>query len=253
MEVDDRPLGNAGNACPGAPTGTRWSYYHPKASFATHSQKPLASPQSIHTDMNAAMEFDNLNVAPQGPAREMTALDLVSCLTKGMANATVEVLEKFQDPATKSTTTSRVSAFDQLDHHKQSPQKEEAWAPFPEMTPRRYRGDGSQTGAGIPIASLSASPNRDPAGHPARRDVASPAHGIRQIQRKAVLKENHKVQVRIDWANSRIQKLVPKPDPLHPSFRPDPTRVTDSPPPPRMKSSIATRGLNRQHSYSTGC
>ena len=94
MEVDDQPLGNAGNACPGAPTGTRWSYYHPKASYATHSQKPLASPQSIHTDMNAAMEFDNLNVAPQGPAREMTALDLVSCLTKGMANATVEVLEK---------------------------------------------------------------------------------------------------------------------------------------------------------------
>ena len=88
---------------PGVPiwvlqTGIQCSYYRPKASYATHSQKPLASPQSIHTDMDVVMEFDNINVAPQGLAREMTTLDLVSCLTKGMANATAEVLEKFAQP-----------------------------------------------------------------------------------------------------------------------------------------------------------
>ena len=35
---------------------------------------------------------------PQGPTSELSTLDLVSCLTKGMANAAAEVLEKFVCP-----------------------------------------------------------------------------------------------------------------------------------------------------------
>ena len=133
-----------------------------------HTEQPSASPQSIHMDTDAAMEFDNLNVAPRdappwGLARELTTPDLVNCLTQGMANAAAELLEKFtrpppvsaaadtalserfqqrramalQPPAPKSIATVRVSAFDRLEHHKQSPQKEEAWALHPEMTPRK--------------------------------------------------------------------------------------------------------------------
>ena len=132
-----------------------------------HTQQPLALPRSIHTDMDAAMEFDNLNVAPQdappqGLARELTAPDLVNCLTQGMANAAAELLKKFtqpplvsaaadaalrerlqqwatalQPPTTKSAATGHVSAFDWLEHRKQSPQKEETWATCPEMTPRK--------------------------------------------------------------------------------------------------------------------
>ena len=48
-----------------APTSTRHLYHHPEASYAMHTEKPSASLQSIHTDMDAAMEFDNLNVALQ--------------------------------------------------------------------------------------------------------------------------------------------------------------------------------------------
>ena len=60
-----------------------------------------------------------------------------------------------------------------------------------------------------------------------------------------------KVQVRIDWANTGIQKPALKPDPQHPSFKPDPSGATDSPPLPQIKSSVAARGSHRQQSHST--
>ena len=50
-----------------------------------------------------------------------------------------------------------------------------------------------------------------------------------------------------------IQKPVLKPDPQHPSLKPDPSGATDSPPPPRIKSSVATRGSHQPLSQSTGC
>ena len=62
-----------------------------------------------------------------------------------------------------------------------------------------------------------------------------------------------KVQVGIDWANTGIQKPTLKPDPQHPSFKPDPSGATDSPPLPRIKSSVAARGPHQQQSHSTGC
>ena len=61
MEVDDQVLGNAECTCMAAPTGTRCPYCRPEASYATFTEQPSASPQSIHTDTDAAMEFDTLN------------------------------------------------------------------------------------------------------------------------------------------------------------------------------------------------
>ena len=57
----------------------------------------------MHTDMDAAMEFDVLQVtarnAPhKGPAKELTAQDLVNHLTKAMAMAAAEVIDGLACP-----------------------------------------------------------------------------------------------------------------------------------------------------------
>ena len=56
-----------------------------------------------------------------------------------------------------------------------------------------------------------------------------------------------KVQVRIDWSNTGIQKPVPKLDPRHPSFKPDPSGAS-SDQQPRVKSSVVSKGSQKQSS-----
>ena len=101
-------------------------------------------------------------IPPQGLG-ELSTPDLVSCLTQGMAHAAAKVLEKFirpppvsdttdtalpewfqqqramapQPPPANMTATSHTSAFDQLGHCRQSPQKGEQWKQCPEMMPRK--------------------------------------------------------------------------------------------------------------------
>ena len=137
-------------------------------------------PQSIHTDTDAAMEFDTLKVMaraapPQGPAKELSALDLLNHLTKVMANATTEIIDRLAQPppVTDATDTAvrerfmqkrattaqhsstnpspaaagRVSVFDQLAHRQQSPQKEDPWLTHPEMMPRKMERGHQPTGA----------------------------------------------------------------------------------------------------------
>ena len=165
MEIDDQMLGNARDAHMAAPTGTQRPYQHSPASYATYTDHALGSPQSIHTDTDTAMEFSTLqvaawsappqgparniippqgltrNVPTQGPAKEITAPDLVSHLTKAMASAAMEVIDRLTHPlpvtdATDATlqerfmqrrmtaqhsgttpaATSSVSVFDQLAH-----------------------------------------------------------------------------------------------------------------------------------------
>ena len=58
---------------------------------------------------------------------------------------------------------------------------------------------------------------------------------------------SNKVQVGIDWSNMGIQKLVPKPDPHHPSFKPDPSGVS-SDQQPQVKSSVVPKGSQKQSS-----
>ena len=87
MEVDDRMLGNTRDTCMAAPTSTGLPYQHLPVSYATYTQQALGSPQSIHMDTDAAMEFDTLKVTakavpPQGPPKELSAQDLVNHLIK---------------------------------------------------------------------------------------------------------------------------------------------------------------------------
>ena len=113
--------------------------------------------------------------APQKQTRMLSAPDLVSSITKGMTVAVTEILERFAGPppvddvadtaiqecfqqqratASQSTPASseasgRVSAFDQLGHRAQTPQKEDQWMPRPEMTPGKVeRGCQSSHMAG---------------------------------------------------------------------------------------------------------
>ena len=101
--------------------------------------------------------------APPKQARMMSAPDLVSSITKGMTAAAREILERFTCPplvddaadatirecfqqrraAASQLTPARaeasgwVSAFNQLGHWAQTPQKEEQCEPRPKMTPRK--------------------------------------------------------------------------------------------------------------------
>ena len=99
---------------------------------------------------------------PQKQTRMLSAPDLVSSITKGMTVAATEILERFACPppvddaadaaiwecfqqraaASQSTpagteASGRISAFDRLGHWAQTPEKEDQWAPRPEMTPRK--------------------------------------------------------------------------------------------------------------------
>ena len=110
MEVDDRMPGNAGDACVAVSTSTQRPYHCPLVSYATHTEQPPGSPRSIHTDTDAAMEFDTLkvtagNAPPQGPASELSTLDFVNHLTKVMANAAAEVFDGLAQPPLVTDTT----------------------------------------------------------------------------------------------------------------------------------------------------
>ena len=157
MEVDGRALGKAGGAYMAAPTSTQCLYYHPEATYShLRPDQTPGSPQSIHTDMDVAMEMGGLGMglssvarkvilrmeAPNKQAGMLSAPDLVTSITKGMAAAATEIIERFAWPPpvdnvadaaiqerfqqrravaqrfipTGAESSSRVSAFDRLGH-----------------------------------------------------------------------------------------------------------------------------------------
>ena len=122
----------------------------------------------------------------------------------------------------------RVSVFDRLGHRAQDTQKEDEWAPRPEMTPRKVE-HGRQPGRDQDSSSRPPSQKRRSQSRP--REEASAKKGRTDS-------DNHpgKIQVGIDWANTGIGKPVPKPDSKHPSFKADPSGVDE--PQPRMKSTV---------------
>ena len=122
----------------------------------------------------------------------------------------------------------RVSVFDRLRHRVQDTQKEDKWAPHPEMTPRKVER-GCQPGRDQDSSSRPLSQKRRSQSHP--RDEASAKKGRTDSEHRP-----SKIQVGIDWVNTGIGKPVPKPDSKHPSFKVDPSRVDE--PQPRMKSTI---------------
>ena len=122
----------------------------------------------------------------------------------------------------------RVSVFDRLGHRTQDTQKEDEWAPRPEMTPWKVE-HGHQPGRDQDSSSRPPSQKRRSQSHP--REEASAKKGQTDG-------DNHpgKIQVGIDWTNTGIGKPIPKPDSKHPSFKADPSGVDE--PQPRMKSTV---------------
>ena len=152
------------------------------------------------------MEFNTLkvtarNAPPQGPARELSAPDLVNHLTKVMANAIAKVFdglawpppvtnttdavvrERFlqrraaaaQHSSTNPAATGQVFVFDRLEHRKQSPQKEDPWITHAEMTPRkverghqpeRSQEPGRSTSQAVQESGRSISQKRRSQSHP---------------------------------------------------------------------------------------
>ena len=110
----------------------------------------------------------------------------------------------------------------------QNTQKEEEWAPRPEMTPRKVE-HGRQPGRDQDSSSRPPSQKRRNQSRP--REEASAKKGRTDGDNRL-----GKIQVGIDWANTGIGKPVPKPDSKHPSFKADPSGVDE--PQPRMKSTI---------------
>ena len=207
-----------------------------------------------------------LGRTPKKQTRMLSAPDLVSSITKGMTMAVTEILERFAHPplvddmadatiwehfqqwrATASQSTPAgteapgwISAFDRLGHRAQTPQKEDHWVPKPEMTPQKVeRGCQASCMAGQE-PPCSTSHKRCSQSRP-RNEVDSKKGHMDGNGRSS------KVQVGIDWSNTGIQKPVPKPDPCHPSFKPDPSG-SSSDQQPRVKSSVVSKGSQKQSS-----
>ena len=199
--------------------------------------------------------------------RMLSAPDLVSSLTKGMMEATTQILEKFtcpppvddaadaairehfqqrraestwMIPAAMESSKGRVSTFDQLGHQAQTPQKEEEWEPRPEMTPRKVdRGcQSSRTASSEPPHSTSQ--KRQSQSWP--QDKGESKKGRTENEGRS-----SKVQVRIDWSTMVIQKPVSKPDLRHLSFKPDPSGVSKDQQ-PRVKSTVVSKASQKQSS-----
>ena len=122
----------------------------------------------------------------------------------------------------------RVLVFDRLGHRAQDTQKEDEWAPHPEMTPRKVER-GCQPGRDQDSSSTPPSQKRRSQSCP--REEVSAKKGWTDSDNCP-----GKIQVGIDWANTGIGKPVPKPDSKHPSFKADPSGVDE--PQPRMKSTV---------------
>ena len=259
MEVDERVPGKTGSVRMAAPTSTQCSYRRPEATYAYRRQDQTpGSPRSIHTDTDMAMEIGGMGSGRSGTCRVMpwmealpeqtrmlSAPDLVSSITKSMTAAATEILEQFTHPppvddvvdaaiwecfqqrrAAASRiipagmeTSGWVSAFDRLGHWAQTPQKEEEWEPRPEMTSQKVeRGRQSSCTAGSE-PPCSTSQKRQSQSQP--QDEGEPKKGHTEDEGRS-----SKVQVRIDWSTTGIQKPISKPDLQHPSFKPDPFGVS---------------------------
>ena len=197
--------------------------------------------------------------APTAPG-SMSTPELAATVARGVAAATTQILERYAWPPNEAkrppvdpgadaalreclqrhlkgshwTTPGsqpapeRVSVFDRLGHRTQDTQKEDEWAPCPEMTPRKVER-GCQPGRDQDSSSRPPSQKRRSQSCP--REEASAKKGRTDS-------DNHpgKIQVGIDWANTGIGKPAPKPNSKHPSFKADPSGVDE--PQPQMKSTV---------------
>ena len=97
----------------------------------------------------------------------------------------------------------------------QNIEKEDEWAPHPEMTPRKVER-GRQPERDQDSSSRPPSQKRRSQSRP--RDEVSAKKGRTDGDNRL-----GKIQIGIDWVNMGIGKPVPKPDSKHPSFKADPS------------------------------
>ena len=115
--------------------------------------------------------------------------------------------------------------------------------PRPEMTPRKVeRGCQSSHTAGQE-PSRSTSQKRHSQSRP--RDELDSKKGHTEGNGRS-----SKVQVGIDWSHMGIQKPVSKPDPCHPSFKPDPSGATSNQQPWVKSSVVSKRSQKPSSSHS---
>ena len=207
---------------------------------------------------------DTRHVPPRDKAPttqgSMSTLELAATVARGVAAATTQILERYAQPLNEAkcppvdqvadaalrerlqrhlkaspwTTpgsqpvSERVLVFDRLGHRVQDTQKEDKWAPRPEMTPWKVE-HGRQPGRDQDSSSRPPSQKRRSQSHP--REEASAKKGRTDSDNHPV-----KIQVGIDWANTGIGKPIPKPNSKHPSFKADPSGVDE--PQPRMKLTV---------------
>ena len=207
---------------------------------------------------------DTCHVPPRAKAPtatgSMSTPELAATVARGVTTAATQILQRYTRPPNETkrppvdpvadaalrerlqrclkaspwTTpgsqpvSERVSVFDQLGHRMQDTQKEDEWAPRPEMTPRKAER-GRQPGRDQDSSSRPLSQKRRSQSCP--REEASAKKGRTDSDNRP-----GKIQVGIDWANTGIGKPVPKPDSKHPSFKADPSGVDE--PQPRIKSTV---------------
>ena len=196
--------------------------------------------------------------APTAPG-SMSTPEVAATVARGVTAAATQILERYARPPNEAerppvdqaadaalqehlhrrlkaspwTTlgsqpaSERVSVFDQLGHRAQNTQKEDEWAPHPEMTPWKVEC-GRQPGRDQDSSSRPPSQKRRSQSCP--RDEASAKKGRTDGDNRP-----SKIQVGIDWANTGIGKPVPKPDSKHPSSKADPS---GDEPQPQVKSTV---------------
>ena len=113
MEVETRLLGGAGDASMAPLANTQRAYQRLPATYSYESAQTLGSPRSTHTDTDTAMEMGGLSMAPGGPDMRRVTLrasvppvaqgamsvpDLAESVTRGVAAATMQILERFTQP-----------------------------------------------------------------------------------------------------------------------------------------------------------
>ena len=197
--------------------------------------------------------------APTAPG-SLSTPELAATVARGVAAAATQILEWYARPPNEAEcppvdqaadaalqeclqrclkaspwTTSgsqpvseRVSVFDRLGHRVQNIEKDDEWAPHPEMMPQKVER-GRQPERDQDSSSRPPRQKRRSQSHP--RDEASAKKGRTDGDNRP-----GKIQVGIDWTNTGIGKPVPKPDSKHPSFKADPSGVDE--PQPQMKSTV---------------
>ena len=208
-----------------APRGPETCRVPPRAKAPT-------TPGSMSTTELAAMVACGVAAAPtQILERYAWPLNEAECppVDKAADAALQEYLQSSPKASPWTTPGSqpvseRVSVFDPLGHRVQNTQKEDEWAPLPEMTPWKVE-HGRQPGRDQDSSSRPLSQKRQSQSRP--RDEASAKKGQTDGDNRP-----GKIQVEIDWANTGIGK----PDSKNPSFKADPSRVDE--PQLRMKSTI---------------